>query len=75
MVGKARAELRVVAYHDDAHAACCQAPYDPGKRPLELCVETFGRLVKQQHLGLPQKDLAKCRPLLLAAGKIVGVPV
>ena len=64
-----------MAYHDDAHAACCQAPYDPGKRLFELRVKSLRWLVKQQHLGLPQKNLAKCRPLLLAAGKIVGVPV
>ena len=64
-----------MAYHDDAHAACCQAPYDPGKRLFELRVKSLRRLVEEQDLGLPQKDLAKCRPLLLAAGKIVGVPV
>ena len=74
-IGKARAELRVVAYHDDAYTALCQAPYDPGKRLFELRVKSLRRLVEEQHLGLPQKDLAKCRPLLLAAGKIVGVPV
>ena len=64
-----------MAYHDDAYAACCQAPYDPGKRLFELRVKSLRRLVEEQNLGLSQKDLAKCRPLLLAAGKIVGVPV
>ena len=68
-------ELNVVAHHEDGHAPAEQRLEDLGEHLLELRVQALGGLVHQQDLRVQQQHLCQRRPLLLAAGQVVGVAV
>ena len=74
-MGIAGAELHVVADHQQRHPAGQQRPQNQGEGLLELRIQALGGLVQQQDLRLQQQHLGQGRPLLLAAGQVVGVPV
>ena len=67
-VGVFRAELHVMADHDDAHAALCQLCQHLGKDRLEIIIQALGWLVQEQHLRILEQHLGQCHALLLAAG-------
>ena len=74
-MGVPGAELHVVADHQQGHPLPQQSPQNQGEGLLELRVQALGGLVQQQDLRLQQQHLGQGRPLLLAAGQVVGVPV
>ena len=74
-MGVPGAERYVVADHHHRHTGGGQGVQYGGEALLELRVQPLGRLVQQQDVRLVQQHLAESRPLLLAAGQVVGVPV
>ena len=64
-----------MADHQNGHAGALQRLQDLPKGLLELRIQPLGRLVQQQDIRIPQQQLGQRGPLLLSAGKIIGVAV
>ena len=64
-----------MADHQHGHAARRQRRQNGGKALLEGGVQPLGRLVQQQDIRPVQQHLGQRRPLLLAAGQVVGVVI
>ncbi len=74
-MGVPGAEFNVVADHENGHAPAEQSLQNARNGPLELRVQPLGWLVHQKDVRLQQQYLRQRRPLLFAAGKVIGVPV
>ena len=73
LVGIPCAELHIVGHHDDGDALAFQLRQNGSKNFLKEAVDALGRLVQQKQLWLGQQHLRQRRPLLLAAGQVVGM--
>ena len=69
------AELHIVGDHQDRDALPLQVHEDLCEGLFKEAVNALGRLVQQQEPGVCQQDLGQSPPLLLSAGKVVGMPV
>ena len=69
------AKLHIVGNHHNGDTLCLQLAEDGSQFFFEKAVNTLGRFVQKQQLWVCQQHLSKRRPLLLAAGEIIGVTI
>ena len=74
-VGVFRAELDVVADHQNRHAGRLQRPQNLPENLLELRIQSLCRFVKEQNVRVQKQDFCQRRALLFAAGKIIRMAV
>ena len=64
-----------MADHENCDTGRLQRPQNLPERLLELCIQAFRRLVKEQNIRIQKQNFCQCRALLFAAGKVVGMAV